>query len=333
MNYERFNNFVDSYDERAYDEENSNNDERLQKALQENANDYLKRSEFGSSLLQGGQFIYQGREVVGRAEKTLNEIKKVPDKIRQGIQKIQDVKDEIKTGVDELPNTIAHGKDTVNNMLQDLHEQAKETVRKMMPRGAEIEMEEISKQKPAGELSSSSRARLGEITTDSPTAEIQSRMKRLADEARERVTGEVSEIQPKIKPKIPSPQNEDELAFVKFNDKTIQFEDALPKVESSATKGLDAAESVSKSVSKTGELLGEEGEIGEITAETEAATGGVLSDIVLPVAAATMVGIGIADLFKNKPKTAPISVKNKLVVPPQFTQQKEALVSSAQLPR
>ena len=158
-------------------------------------------------------------------------------------------------------------------------------------------------------------------------------MKRLADEAREKVTGEVSEIQPKIQPKIPSPQNEDELAFVKFNDKTIQFEDALPKVESSATKGLDAAESVSKSVSKTGELLGEEGEVGEIAGEVEGATGGVLSDIVLPVAAATMVGIGIADLFKNKPKTAPISVKNKLVVPPQFTQQKEALVSSAQLPR
>jgi hypothetical protein len=318
MNYDRFNNFVDSYDERAYDEENSTNDERLQKALQENANDYLKRSEFGSSLLQGGQFIYQGREVVGRAEKTLNEIKKVPDKIRQGIQKIQDVKDEIKTGVDELPNTIAHGKDTVNNMLQDLHEQAKDTVRKMLPRGAEIEMEEISERKPAISL-----------TTDSPTAEIQSRMKRLAEEARERITGEVSEIQPKI----PTPQNEDELGFVKFNDKTIQFEDALPKVESSATKGLDTAESVSKSVSKTGELLGEEGEVGEIAGEAEAATGGVLSDIVLPVAAATMVGIGIADLFKNKPKSAPISVKNKLVVPPQFTEQKEALVSSAQLPQ
>ena len=321
MNYERFNNFVDSYDERAYDEENSTNDERLQKALQENANDYLKRSEFGSSLLQGGQFIYQGREVVGRAEATLNEIKKVPDKIRQGIQKIQDVKDEIKTGVDELPNKIAHGKDTVNNMLQDLHEQAKDTVRKMLPRGAEIEMEEISKQKPQVD---------DMLTTDSPATEIQSRMKRLAEEARERVTGEVSEIQPKIPT---TTQNEDELAFGKFNDKTIQFEDALPKVESSATKGLDTAESVSKSVSKTGELLGEEGEVGEITAETEAATGGVLSDIVLPVAAATMVGVGIYDLFKNKPKSAPISVKNKLVVPPQFTEQKEALVSSAQLPQ
>ena len=471
MNYTRFNNFVADYETKLDEESNSTNDERLQKSLSENANEYVKRSEIGSGLLSGAEATYHGREYIKKAKGTYDTLKKLPQTIedklnkfkgdveggvkdakqvvsdakqvasqakdavqglpknvseaksalenavqsaKQTVQgKIQDVKDALNTGVqdaqDATQDGIARARGGVQDgvtRIQDATQDGVARVQDATQDGAATDADgdgvaraaatdadgidwrniDVSRYDGVQDgiqdaLSGDPEDPLSGLSQDYFSSEnIDNR--RNADRSQDYFSSkniepvepqeqEMQEIKPRTlqepqqklsyneiydgdiqpqEPKPPEPPGEiqsnyhfppkdpKDIRKVPPNDNSPPGETAnLNKEITTAGKETEEAgkkaEGVAGKLQKGAKLASKEEEIGEGAGELEEDTGGVLSDVILPIAAASMVGYAIYDLFDNKPKESIIAPKNPLVVPPKFTQQKEALATTSSLPQ
>ena len=399
MNYQRFNNFVSEYENKIDEESNSTNDERLQKSLAENANEYVRRSELGSGLLSGAEATYHGREYIQKAKGTYDSLKKLPKTLEEKMIGFKgeakrfkgDVEEgikEAKDAVDALPKTVSEAKQTLESAVQSAKETVQgkiQDVKDMLNTGVQDAQDGVQDATQDGVARARGGvqdgvSRLQDATQDGvnndviqdalsgdpedpllgisqdnfssenidnrQTAGSQEQEMQEIKSRQPPQEQEMQEIKPKqklsyneiydgdIQPQTPKPSGE--TATAKINE---QISTAAKETEKGAQEAGNLAGEIGKvgeSAAATGEevggLVGGEEAIGEGTAAVEGASGGALSEVVLPVAAAAMVGYAIYDLFQNKPKETKIAPKNLLVVPPKFTQEKESLATTASLP-
>ena len=441
MNYERLNTFVDRYEEKMDQESNTTNDERLQKSLAENANDYIRRSEIGSGLLQGASVVYHSKDYIDKAKDTFETIKRLPkdleekvNKLRQqaeegidaakdgvarvqdgvarvrggvqdGVARVQDgvarvrggvqdgvarVQDGVQDGVarvqDGVQDGVARVRDGVDNAREDLTQTVKDNVDRVRD-GVDNAREDLTQtvQDNVGRVNAPEAPEAPESTdfdgdalpdTDwrswdvSKYDDIQDSVQEGVDRVQSRpvvdwTTGtmreEQEENQPrrtvqqeqfdetKIKPR-PGLANEDSSGEIPSYFRVTEPPETPMEAKIRRLRGRpdqtnteqlnqeintsNEAENTSKSLAKTGsKLAAEEEGIAGVGADVEAESGGLVSELVVPLVSVAMVGTAIADLFHNKPKKTKIQAPNPLFVPKNFTLDKQALVSSSQLPR
>ena len=399
MNYTRFNNFVSDYESKLDEESNSTNDERLQKSLAENANEYVRRSELGSGLLSGAEATYHGREYIKKAKGTYDTLKKLPQTIEDKLNKFKgDVEGGVKDAkqvVSDAKNAVSQAKDAVEGLPQTFDEgmEAARQTTKTVKGGLEEAVQSVKQNvqdtvqtvkdtlntggyTPYTEtpgytpFSEDTPEDLGytpfnETGVESPDAVQAQQPRQISEEEYNDIYN--GDIQPQQR-KFPLPEEnptptplpeenptptpttgeiQSNYHFPPKDPKDIRRVPPNKEIPTETTnlnqeittagKETEAAgkkaEDVAGKLQKGAKLASKEEEIGEGAGELEEDTGGVLSDVILPIAAASMVGYAIYDLFDNKPKESIIAPKNPLVVPPKFTQQKEALATTSSLPQ
>ena len=423
-NYQRFNNFISDYESKLDEENNSTNDEILQKSLAENANEYVRRSELGSGLLSGAQATYQGREYIQKAKGTYDTLKKLPKTleekvnkfkgeakrfkgdVEEGVKNAKQLASDAKDAVEGLPQTVSEAKDSLESTVQAAKETVQgkiQDVKDMLNTGVQDAQDATQDgivtarggiQDGVARVEDATQdgiARAQDATQDG-VARAESRYDGVKAEAPDALSGDpedplfglsqdyfssenIEPVEPQeqeIKPPPPEPvemqeikprtleEPQQKLSYNEIYDGDIQPQEPKPsetpggetaKINQEIStagketeKGAQEAGKVAGEIGKVGEgaaatgeevggLVAGEEALGEGTAAVEGATGGVFSEVVLPVAAASMVGFAIYDLFKNKPKETKIAPKNLLVVPPKFTQEKESLATTSSLPQ
>jgi hypothetical protein len=349
-NYQRFNTFVSEYENKIDEESNSTNDERLQKSLAENANEYVRRSELGSGLLSAAQATYQGREYIQKAKGTYDSLKKLPKTLEEKVNRFKgeakkfkgDVEEGIsdaKDAVNALPKSISEAKGSLESAVQS----AKETVQGKIQDVKDILNNGVQDAQDGVQDGIASTRRVAPDMLSGDPEDLLSGSRRSPD-APNFTSRDADTRQPTGRSQAnPGEPQEQEMQEIKPSGETAKINEQISTAAKETEKGAKEAGNVAGEIGKAGEAGAATGEevgglaageeaLGEGTAAAEAATGGVFSEVVLPVAAASMVGFAIYDLFKNKPKESIIAPKNPLFVPPKFTQQKEALSTTSSLP-
>ena len=355
MNYERLNTFVDRYEEKMDQESNTTNDERLQKSLAENANDYIRRSEIGSGLLQGASVVYHSKDYIDKAKDTFETIKRLPKDLEEKVNKLRQqaeegidtAKDAIDTARDTARDTVDRVRGTVDQMrsnLKDSVDNARQDITQTVQDGVDNARQDITQTVQDGVDRVQSQP-----VVDWTTGTMRDMEEEEQEEIQPRRTVQQEQFdETKIKPRsglanedtgeIPSyfrvtepPETPMEAKIRRLRGRPDQTNTEQLNQEINTS---NEAENTSKSLVKTGsKLAAEEEGIGEAGEAVEEASGGLLSEVVVPLVSVAMVGTAIADLFHNKPKETKLQAPNPLFVPKNFTLDKQALVSSSQLPR
>ena len=359
-NYQRFNNFVSEYENKIDEESNSTNDEKLQKSLAENANEYVRRSELGSGLLSGAEATYHGREYIQKAKGSYDTLKKLPktleqkmigfkgeakkfrDDVEEGISDAKQVASQAKEAVNALPKSISEAKESLESAVQSAKETVQgkiQDVKNALNTGVQDAQDTVQQG-----IASTSRRVAPDVLGRDPENLVSGAMRDTEEEEEEDEIQPRRRVQQEIKPQeqemqeIKSnyhfpPKDPKDIRKVPPNEETANINEQISTAAKETEKGAKEAGNVAGEIGKGAKLASTEEKIGEGAGELEEESGGVLSDVILPIAAASMVSFAIADLFKNKPKETKIAPKNLLVVPPKFTQEKESLSTTSSLPQ